>query len=70
MQLSQDRAYSILSHCYNMKDDSVIASRFWLEKFFRANGMAFAKLKDKATSRRVEFTILMKSEDKIYKILK
>ena len=53
-----------------MKDDSVIASRFWLEKFFRANGMAFAKLKDKATSRRVEFTILMKSEDKIYRILK
>ncbi|MDQ7047310.1 MAG: hypothetical protein Q9M39_06710 [Sulfurovum sp.] len=50
----------------------------WLEKHFRANGMAFSKLKyidlsatipDSIRSRRVEFKVQMKTEDKIYKIL-
>ena len=45
-------------------------NRLWLEKFFRANGMAFAELKTKEKARRVEFTIEMKSEEKVYKILK
>lgn len=69
MQLSQDRAFSVLSYCYSLDDENIQENRAWLEKYFRANGMAYSKLKDKATARRVEFTIGLKSEDKIYEIL-
>ena len=70
MKLSQSRAYEVLSYCYSLDDDFIRQHREWLEKNFRANGMAFAKLKENSNSRRVEFTIMMKSEDKVYKILK
>jgi len=70
MQLSQDRAYEVLSFCYSLEKQTVVENRIWLEKHFRANGMAFSKLKDAEKSRRVEFTIQMKSEDSVYKILK
>ncbi len=70
MKLSQSRAYEVLSYCYALKDESVLKNRKWLENYFRANGMAFAKLQDKHNSRRVEFAVQLKSEDKIYKILK
>jgi len=70
MQLSQERAYRVLSYCYSLEDESVLKHREWLEKYFRANGMAFSKLKEDKTARRVEFTIQMKSEDRVYEILK
>lgn len=70
MQLSQDRAYEVLSFCYSLEKQTIVENRIWLEKHFRANGMAFSKLKDAEKSRRVEFTIQMKSEDSVYKILK
>ena len=70
MKLSQDRAYKVLSYCYSLEDKVTKENRPWLEKFFRANGMAFSKLKENEKARRVEFTIQMKSEDKVYKILK
>ncbi|MBL1245029.1 MAG: OmpA family protein [Sulfurimonas sp.] len=70
MQLSQDRAYEVLSFCYSLEKQTVVENRIWLEKHFRANGMAFSKLKDAEKARRVEFTIQMKSEDSVYKILK
>ena len=70
MKLSQNRAYEVLSYCYSLEDEVTKENRQWLEKFFRANGMAFSKLKDNQRARRVEFTIQMKSEDKVYKILK
>lgn len=69
MQLSQNRAYEVLSYCYSLDDQAIKENRLWLEKHFRANGMAFSKLKDKEKARRVEFTIQMKSEDKVYEIL-
>ena len=69
MKLSQNRAYEVLSYCYSLEDNATKSKRDWLEKFFRANGMAFSKLKDKEKARRVEFTVVMKSEDKVYKIL-
>ncbi len=69
MRLSQKRAYEVLSYCYSLEDDFVKENRVWIEKYFRANGMAFAKLKDKTKARRVEFVIQMKSEDKVYEIL-
>lgn len=70
MKLSQDRAYEVLSYCYSLEDETTKENRPWLEKFFRANGMAFSKLGSINQARRVEFTIEMKSEDKVYKILK
>ena len=70
MQLSQDRAYEVLSFCYSLEKQTVVENRICLEKHFRANGMAFSKLKDAEKARRVEFTIQMKSEDSVYKILK
>jgi len=69
MQLSQERAYSVLSYCYSLNSSIVKENRAWLEKHFRANGMAFSKLKEKSRARRVEFTIQMKSEDKVYEVL-
>jgi len=78
MQLSQERANNVLSYCYMIDEKSVTTHREWLETHFRANGMAFAKLKYKDTnntiqdfikSRRVEFKVQMKTEEKIYKIL-
>jgi len=70
MKLSQDRAYKVLSYCYSLEDNVTKENRPWLEKFFRANGMAFAELKTKEKARRVEFKIELKSEDKVYEILK
>ena len=70
MQLSQMRAYKVLSYCYSLEDAVITENRTWLQKYFRANGMAFSKLKEGNQSRRVEFTIQLKSEDKVYDILK
>jgi outer membrane protein OmpA-like peptidoglycan-associated protein len=78
MKLSQDRANNVLSYCYTLNNKDIEKNRTWLEKHFRANGMAFAKLKykdreniiqDFIKSRRVEFRVQMKTEEKIYKIL-
>lgn len=70
MKLSQERAYRVLSYCYSLKNESVKENRPWLKKHFRANGMAFSELKNGNQARRVEFTVGMKSEDKVYEILK
>jgi outer membrane protein OmpA-like peptidoglycan-associated protein len=69
MQLSQNRAYEVLSFCYSLDDGTTKEARPWLEKYFRANGMAFAKSKESEKSRRVEFVIEMSSEDKVYELL-
>ena len=75
MSLSQSRANNVLSYCYKISDREY---REWLERHLRANGMAFAKMRyidsnctipDIVKSRRVEFKVQMKTEDKIYKIL-
>jgi len=70
MKLSQERSFKVLSYCYTLDSDVVKKNREWLEYYFRANGMAFSKLKENNNSRRVEFTLQMKSEDKVYEILK
>lgn len=68
MGLSQDRAYKVLSYCYGLKDDAIMQNKIWLEKHLRANGMAFSELKHEDQARRVEFRVLMKSEDRMSKI--
>ena len=70
MKLSQERAYSVLSYCYELNNTLINTQREWLEKHFRANGMAFSKLGEGDKARRVEFRVQMKSEDKVEAILK
>ncbi len=70
MKLSQERAYRVLAYCYSLDDEVTKANRAWLEKFFRANGMAFSELKEVKKARRVEFAIEMKSEDRVFEIIK
>jgi len=69
MQLSQNRAYRVLSFCYGLDDSIIDENREWLEKYFRENGMAFAKLQEHNNSRRVEFKVELKSESRVYEIL-
>ena len=76
MRLSQDRANNVLNYCYTIKNPIIKEDRSWLEEHFRANGMAFAKLitktngrQDYQKSRRVEFKVLTKAQEKIYKIV-
>jgi outer membrane protein OmpA-like peptidoglycan-associated protein len=69
MQLSQQRAFKVLSFCYSLDDNTTKQQRKWLEKNFRANGMAFSKMGEKTTARRVEFVVQMKSEESVYEVL-
>jgi len=71
MNLSQRRASKVLAFCYNINSDIIKKNIFWLQKHLRANGMSFAKLLYKDTSRkipdnirsrRVEFKVLTKEK--------
>jgi outer membrane protein OmpA-like peptidoglycan-associated protein len=75
MRLSQNRANDVLAYCYTIRTLKQQDKR-WLEHKLRANGMAFAKLipkKDGTTdyrkSKRVEFRVVTKAQEKIYKII-
>lgn len=70
MNLSQERAYEVLKYCYLQEDEKVIKNRAWLEENLRANGMSFSMFKEEQTSRRVEFVVVLKTEDKLQRILK
>lgn len=74
MVLSQDRARSVLEYVYKITDSAT--SKRWLEKNFRANGMAFARLivddtglENAQASQRVEFRVVTKSEQTVYEII-
>jgi len=70
IKLSQSRAFEVLAYCYSLENSITKQNRSWIEKFFRADGMAFAKMKELKNARRVEFRVVLKSEDKVLKILK
>jgi outer membrane protein OmpA-like peptidoglycan-associated protein len=74
-QLSQERSLSVLQYVYNIEEIS--KEREWLNAVIRANGLSFAKLiyhpdgtEDHARSRRVEFRVRTRTEEKIQDILK
>ncbi|NVK30257.1 MAG: OmpA family protein [Gammaproteobacteria bacterium] len=74
MDLSQARSSSVLEYVYRL--DAVESQRDWLSSTLRASGMAFAELitddfgrEDAARSRRVEFKVITKTEDRIIEIL-
>ena len=73
MNLSQKRASKVLAYAYSLNNPIVNKNRAWLEKYLRANGMAFSnclyydkkKTKiDPKSSRRVEFKVLTKEHYK------
>jgi len=74
-RLSQDRSFSVLDYVFNMSAREDV-EREWLVAVLRANGLSFAKpvlnpdgSENSERSRRVEFRVLTKTEDKIYRIL-
>jgi len=76
MKLSQNRANKVLAYCYSIKKNLNKVQKEWLEQKLRANGMAFSKLiynktgaMDYQKSKRVEFKVITKAQEKIYKII-
>jgi len=74
MKLSQLRALSTLRYCYEL--DEVKDKREWLQAMLRANGLSFAQRifnadgsENAEKSRRVEFKIVTKAEQKLHHIL-
>ncbi|MDB4809512.1 OmpA family protein, partial [bacterium] len=75
MNLSQQRALRVLEYCFIQEE--VLPHRNWLIRDLRANGLSYSRPlpgptredEDKALSRRVEFRVITKSEDKMLKII-
>ena len=75
MKLSQDRTRSVLEYCLELPKFS--SEDFdYLKEVITANGLSFSRLikdsngiENKSASRRVEFRVLMKSDDNIKDII-
>ena len=74
VQLSQKRALSVLEYSVSLIKDPIKDE--WLSKKLRANGLSFAKpildkngLENADRSRRVEFRVLAKTQEKIIQII-
>ncbi len=73
-QLSQQRSFSILQYCFSLPQLTEYQS--WMTTVLRANGLAFASpiltsgQEDESRSRRVEFKVKTKADEKIREILK
>ncbi len=72
--LSQQRSFAILDYCFRLS--GVSPQQSWLTKVLRANGLAFAVpittdgREDSARSRRVEFKVRTKADEKIRQIIR
>ncbi|MCI5968731.1 OmpA family protein [Helicobacter sp.] len=67
-ELSQARALEVLKYCFS--NTKIDGNKEWLIKVLRANGLSFAKpLETPELSRRVEFKVITKSNQKIMDIL-
>ncbi len=74
-RLSQNRSFSVLNYIYDMQESEQY--RAWLQTVLRANGLSSAKpimtelgTEDIDRSRRVEFKVVTKTEERIYRIIK
>ncbi len=74
LNLSQHRSFEVLKYCLSILKNH--KEREWLKGVFQANGVSFAKpilkadgTEDKMKSRRVEFRVIVKSKERIEKIL-
>ena len=72
--LSQQRSFAILDYCFRLQ--SISSQQTWLTKVLRANGLAFANpilvagREDASLSRRVEFKVKTKADERIRDIVK
>ena len=72
-RLSQERSLSVLNYIFRL--DSVSQYREWLTSNIRANGLSYSQrimidnVEDYERSRRVEFKVVTKSEERVYTIL-
>lgn len=76
MELSQDRTREVLKYVLSINDSLVINNNEWLRDKVTANGLSYSKVitnedgkEDKIKSRRVEFRVKTKAEEKIFKII-
>jgi outer membrane protein OmpA-like peptidoglycan-associated protein len=74
-RLSQNRSFSVLDYIHAMPASD--PHRSWLQKVLRANGVSSAKpivtsagVEDVNRSRRVEFRVITKTEERIFRILR
>ncbi|MCO6431751.1 MAG: hypothetical protein J5J00_12910 [Deltaproteobacteria bacterium] len=71
--LSQQRSFAILQFCFKLPE--IERHQGWLTRVIRANGLAFASpivvsgREDGALSRRVEFKVKTKADEKIHQII-
>jgi chemotaxis protein MotB len=71
--LSQQRSYSILEYCFRIP--AIARYQNWLTKVVRVNGLSFASpimingREDEAQSRRVEFRVKTKADERIRDIV-
>lgn len=71
--LSQQRSFVILEYCFKLPQ--ILEYQPWLTKVLRANGLAFATPiiisgeEDASQSRRVEFKVKTKADEKIHEII-
>jgi chemotaxis protein MotB len=72
MELSQARSSNVLAYCYNLNNTHINEYLSWLQDKLRANGISYSRLlylddselEDKVLSRRVEFRVIQKENDK------
>lgn len=73
MDLSQQRASSVLAYCYSLEARFVNQNIKWLENHLRANGMSYSRplytgkgngILDNESSKRVEFKVMTKEYEK------
>jgi outer membrane protein OmpA-like peptidoglycan-associated protein len=74
--LSQNRAFAVLKQSFNAIETTSKVKQKWLTRVFRANGVAFAKpilkkdkTEDKEKTRRVEFRVILTSDERMKKII-
>lgn len=71
--LSQQRSFVILEHCFKLTP--IVPYQGWLTTVLRANGLAFATpvlvngIEDPSRSRRVEFKVRTKADERIRQII-
>jgi len=77
MQLSQDRTREVLAYILSLNAEIITNNKRWLMKKLTANGLSSSRIQfnmsgkeDKSKSRRVEFRVKTKAEEKIFKIIK
>ena len=72
--LSQTRSFAVLAYCFQLS--AITSYQEWLTETLRANGLAFAKsirdngVENRDRSRRVEFRVKTKAEEKIEEIIR